>query len=104
FANGAGAFFDGGLGIGFAGKAKNIGDFERFLEVESENHINLVLEAGEELEGVENVAVSALFRIGQVDEELALMALGVGDDLIEQLGPDARHGGEHGPVEHADPM
>ena len=46
-------------------------DFAGLLLIESEDHLEVSLETGDEIQGLEEVLPGALFRIGEVEEDEA---------------------------------
>src|SRR5664280_579935 len=83
-------------------EAKVLSDFGAFLLVQAEDHVEVSLERGDQLQGAQDVSVSALLGVGKVDEEFAARAFHARADLFEDGGPDVAHVREHGPVDEAD--
>src|ERR1035441_4387019 len=82
-------------------QAKVVPDLTAFLFVQAEDDVKVLLEGGDQLQGVVDVSLGALLGVGEVDEQLAARPFQAGTDLLEDGGPDVAHMREHGPVDEA---
>ena len=82
-------------------EAEHLADLTPFLQVESENDLGMFLEFRDQIDRLGNIIARAFGRVGQVEENPAR----AGDQrhhFVEQFLENARHAGEHGPIDQRD--
>ena len=82
-------------------EAEHPADLAPFLQVESENDLGMFLEFRDQIDRLGNIIGRAFGRVGQVEENPAR----AGDQrhhFVEQFLENARHAGEHGPIDQRD--
>src|SRR6266446_5103301 len=74
-------------------------DGTSFLFIQTQDHIKMLLELGNEVESAENVRSRPFLRVCQINKKLAPGRLHARANLIKHRRPDVAHVCQHGPID-----